>query len=1052
MILSTTVRQRFLCLLCALATLSHLAGFSGNEAIPDKPKTHAVTLNGHTFTLPEGFEIELAAGPDLVKRPITIDFDEQGRLYVSESAGVLDRADVQQQKKLHRILRLEDTDGDGKFDRGAVFADHVAFPEGTMWFKGSLYVAAPPSIWRLTDTDGDGVADKREEWFAGKTLTGCANDLHGPYRGPDGWIYWCKGAFASQTYELPRKRPFSTRAAHIFRARPDGTGIEPVMTGGMDNPVDVVFTPGGERIFSTTFFQHPGGGHRDGLVHAVYGGVYGKDHDPVYDHPWTGPSLLPVLTHLGPAAPCGLTRLEGTGLGVDYRDSLFVCQFNMRKVSRHSLVPVGATFTTLDEDFLVSDNVDFHPTDVIEDADGSLLVVDTGGWYKLCCPSSQLVKTDVFGGIYRIRRTGAAKVDDPRGLNLKWNNATPDELSQRMADERPAVVRRASEQVAGFGAAGVEPLARFMARSKSAEHRGHAAWALCRIDQPGARAVLRKYLADPDETVRQIAIHAAAVWRDIEAIPDLTRTLAGSSRQNRRAAAEALGRIGKSEAVPALLKALGDDNDRFVEHSLIYALIEIGDTDSVAAGTKSNNDRIKRGALIALNQISGKNMTAEPVIDELRAKNSDLREAAGWIAGRHPEWGAKLAGYYRERLRAFNELPPADKDELSRQLVSLAANGEIQRSLAEPLKLKSSSAAAAKFALGVMRQASIKQVPDCWTDALTKSLQAPASEVLPDLCVTVRSLPWGKQRPAALIASLLEIGGDEKHAASARLAALAAVPGGLRNLPDGPFRMLIDQVDRDKPAADRANAAEALARGQFTSEHLSQLARVIKTVGPMEIARTLTAFDQSKDERVGKELIASLSEAPAATALNPDDLCKRFHQFGPNVEKAGAQLIAKLQPDLEERRSRLDKLVPAVQSGDVRRGQIVFNSAKAVCSSCHAIGYVGGKIGPDLTRIGAIRSERDLLEAVLYPSASFVQGYEPWKATTTSGQSFSGILKKNAPDEIVLVISATEEKRLPRDAIDELVRSNVSVMPAGLEKQFTAEELNDLIAFLKACR
>ena len=81
-------------------------------------------------------------------------------------------------------MRLEDTDGDGKFDKSTVFADKMMFPEGAMWLDGSLYVAAPPSIWKLTDTDGDGVADKREEWFEGKTLTGCANDLHGPYLGP----------------------------------------------------------------------------------------------------------------------------------------------------------------------------------------------------------------------------------------------------------------------------------------------------------------------------------------------------------------------------------------------------------------------------------------------------------------------------------------------------------------------------------------------------------------------------------------------------------------------------------------------------------------------------------------------------------------------------------------------------------------------------------------------------------------------------------------------------------------------------------------------------
>ena len=67
------------------------------------------------------------------------------------------------------------------------------FPEGAMWLNGSLYVAAPPHILKFTDTNDDGVADKEEIWFDGKTLTGCANDLHGPYRGPDGWIYWTQG-------------------------------------------------------------------------------------------------------------------------------------------------------------------------------------------------------------------------------------------------------------------------------------------------------------------------------------------------------------------------------------------------------------------------------------------------------------------------------------------------------------------------------------------------------------------------------------------------------------------------------------------------------------------------------------------------------------------------------------------------------------------------------------------------------------------------------------------------------------------------------------------
>src|SRR5688572_25235928 len=136
------------------------------------------------LTVPAGFEVELVAGPPLVSRPIVADFDEAGRLYVADSSGSNDKVEKQLEDRPHRIVRLEDRNRDGVFDSSTVFADRMMFPEGTMWFDGSLYVAAPPSIWKLTDTNGDGVADQREEWFQGKTLTGCANDLHGPYLGP----------------------------------------------------------------------------------------------------------------------------------------------------------------------------------------------------------------------------------------------------------------------------------------------------------------------------------------------------------------------------------------------------------------------------------------------------------------------------------------------------------------------------------------------------------------------------------------------------------------------------------------------------------------------------------------------------------------------------------------------------------------------------------------------------------------------------------------------------------------------------------------------------
>ena len=141
-------------------------------------------------------------------------------------------------------------------------------------------------------------------------------------------------------------------------------------------------------------------------------------------HPRTG-ELMPVLDPLSAAAACGLERYDSDVFGADYRDNLFLCQFNLRKVSRHILQPSGSTFASEDSDFVSSDFVDFHPTDVLVDADGSLLVIDTGGWYKLCCPTSQLWKPDVLGGIYRVRQVGAKPPNDPRGRKIEWAKQTP---------------------------------------------------------------------------------------------------------------------------------------------------------------------------------------------------------------------------------------------------------------------------------------------------------------------------------------------------------------------------------------------------------------------------------------------------------------------------------------------------------------------------------------------------------------------------------------------------------------------------------------------------
>jgi putative membrane-bound dehydrogenase-like protein len=1016
-----------------------------------------VKLNGHTFTLPDGFTIELVAGPPLAERPIVAAFDDKGRLYVCDSSGSNEKVAEQLKKKPHRIVRLEDTNGDGIFDRSTVFVPNVMFPEGAMWLDGSLYVAAPPQILKFTDTDGDGKANKEEVWFDGKTLTGCANDLHGPYLGPDGWVYWCKGAFAKQEYTLPNGKKLGTRAAHIFRAKPDGTNIEPVMTGGMDNPVDVVFTPGGERIFSTTFFQHPAGGKRDGLVHAIYGGVYGKDHDPVYEHPWTSPHLMPVLTHMGPAAPCGLHRYESDQFGTEYENNVFCCQFNMRKVSRHVLVPSGSTFVTKDSDFVVSDNLDFHPTDVIEDADGSLLIIDTGGWYKLCCPTSQLVKPDVTGAIYRVKKVGAHKVDDPRGGKIDWAKLSDKAVTGFFDDKRPIVRWKAIDLLAARGKDILPLITDVFHRNRPSEAvQLGAVWAAARIGGPdAARAVYPSLVSSGNTTVHAAALHVMALYPTPDVIANVTYYLPPGRRTPAvlRAAAEALGRIGDPKAVPWLLEALATEtNDRALDHSLTYALIEIGDPKETAKGLTHKSPRVRRAVLAALDAMPGGNLDPKAVLAELDSPDAALRETAWWIASRHPDWGEHLAGRFRGQLKTADSLTPAARDELTDRLVKFTKNPAVERALADALADAPKEGKTA--ALRAMARSGLKTMPEAWKAALLDTApKLDDRDLLKDALAALRAVPptakdFDRFADALPRAALWPSGvvPDE-----ARLAMLSARPPGT-GLPDTVVAYLSGKLDREESPATRAAAADALGRAALSAAQLRALPGVLKTVGPVEAGKVIDLFGKTKDEAVGLALVAALKEPAARAVLRADQVKPVLDKYGPAVQKEAAAVYAAFEEARKGETAKLERLLKEMPTGDIRRGQLVFNGTKGQCAACHKIGYVGGLVGPDLTRIGGIRSERDLLESIVFPSASFVRSYEPVRVTTADGRTLNGILKKDAPDEIILVVAADKEERVARADVESIVPSSVSVMPAGLDQQLTVQELADLVAFLKACK
>lgn len=1033
-------------LLAAGALAIILASLAAPAAQP--PATQLAPI----LTVSQGFVVERVAGPPLVDRPIVADFDDEGRLYVADSSGSNDKVTKQLADRPHRIVRLEDTNGDGRFDTRTVFADRMMFPEGTMWFDGSLYVAAPPSIWRLTDTDGDGVADRREEWFKGLTLTGCANDLHGPYLGPDGWIYWTKGAFAEQTYERPGKSPLVTRASHIFRRRPGDSAVDVVMTGGMDNPVDVAFTPGGQRILSATFLEHPQMGRRDGLLHAVYGGVYGKPHAVIDGHKRTG-NLMPILAELGPAVPAGLTRYASRVFGEGFKDNFFAAMFNLRKVTRHVLQPAGATFEVRSSDFLVSESRDFHPTDVIEDADGSLLVIDTGPWFTLCCPTSQLAKPDVPGGIYRVRRAGVPRMRDPRGRALPWSTMSPGALAALLGDRRPAVQDRAVRELALRGSKALAALTGAMDQSHPVDARRNAVWALTRLDSAEAREAVLKALRDPDESVRQAALHSTGLWRDARAVPHLIRILETGAASLQRAAAESLGRIGDPTAIPALIASAAATGDRVLEHSIVYALIEINEpAATAAAGLQAASPGSRRAALIALDQMDSGTLAPAGVIALLKSEDASLQETAWWIVAHRPQWSDALATFFRERLSA-RDLSPAARDDLQLKLAQFGENPAIQELLAAAVdRAAPRDRAAALRAMALAARTRMKVLPARWTAPLLGALASADDDLIAEVFSVLRAAPAPAESAAALHAALMRLGRDGARTIDVRVEALASMSDGPAVVDPDTFELLRTGLEPAQAVSTRSAAARVLAKAGLGAAQLLALARALPMAGPLELPHLLLAFGKSDDEGVGLAMIAALRQREGRSSVRADLLRPVLAKYPASVQSAGHALFASSSVEAPDQARRLATLLAAAGGGDVRRGQGVFNSPKAACYSCHAIGYMGGRLGPDLTRIGQVRSEEDLLEAIVFPSASFARGYEPVTVRTRAGELRQGVLRGDLPDEVLLATGERDEVRIPRRDIVDLQPGTVSLMPPGLDEQLTRQELADLLAFLKAAR
>lgn len=997
--------------------------------------------------VPDGLQVEAAASARLTSYPMFGALDERGRLFVAESSGKNLRAQDMVATPECRIRMLVDTNGNGVFDASTLFVERVGLPMGVLWHDGALFVAAPPELLRFDDVNGDGLADKRTVLLSGWGVRG-VDSLHGPFLGPDGWLYLTDGrsGFDIVTKEGPR---LTGKAARIWRVRPDGSRLEAFAGGGFPNLVEVVWTPAGEMVGTVNVFMNPQAGQRDALMHFLHGGAYAKWHESIAEFKQTG-ELLGPMTRFARVAPVGLARYRGTGLGLDFHGNLFSAQFNAHRIQRHVLARQGATFTSTDTDFLVSRDPDFHPTDVLEDADGSLLVLDTGAWYVNQCPLALSSKPESQGGIYRVRPTEAPTIPDPRGERLNWPRLPPAALAKLLNDARPAVVDRAVEALVKKGDSAVAPLAEVRRKSAAVAARAAAVWALFRIGSPQARAEVRAALGDAALEVRIAAAQAAGLAVDKEALDALHGLLQRDQAPVRREAATALGRMGEKRSNGFLVNAAARPADRFEEHALIYALIQnFSRMTNQPVGSSSAQlvflpPRSAQAALIAFDQMDGSTLAMAHVAPLLRSKDAHLRRAALWVFTRHADWGAGLKDYLRERFRA-EAWEVGEAALLQDTLHAFATDAGLQGVLAVALNTATLKEERRLFLLEVMERSPLKQFPESWNQVL-RALMEGQNQVLRArvfALIRTRGLP-------EFDALLRRVAAAPQEGKALRLAAIAALSARANALEPAHF-VVVSEAAADKDYPIRAVAAQTLGQVKLTEAQQVRVAESLVTkADPANLLALAEAWRGGRSESAGKALVTALSGNPVALdVMSSPALTALLQSYPDSVQTAAQPLHERIAARQAGRIQRLKTLEPLLAGGDVGRGRAVFFGQKSQCSACHAIGREGGTLGPDLTSIGAIRSGRDILEAIVFPSASFVPGYEPMRVETTN-DVITGNLVREDKNAVVVKLNALLEQRIPRSEIKSIKPGAVSVMPEGLDAVLTREELLDLLAFLQS--
>ncbi len=473
------------------------------------------------FQLDDGLRIELVAAEPLVRSPVAIAFDEDGRLWVVEMPDY-PLGPPGEEPPEGRIVVLEDRDADGRYEHSTVFMKSVLFATGILPWRGGAFVTGQFGIRYLKDTDGDGEVDQDEPLYVGSYTDVSQHFLNSPTLGFDNWVYVANGLRTETVVRAGGDAPVDIRGMD-FRFDPLGDRHEDAAGMGQ---FGMSLDRWGRRFTVT---------NRNHVIHVVAPSRYLKRNPNVTlpgqrDNQESGGAarIYPLsrnwttsIRHAGTfTAACGITVYDGDSLGSRYRGSAFTADPTGNLVHESILAPLGATFATKRAqegvEFLASPDPWFRPVNTANGPDGALYVVDmylADIEHPIYVPEDRRPRMDIRGGSGLGRIWRIVSDDHPVGtVSVALGSASLDELLAAL--ERPSVWWRTTAHrllLERQDRSAVSPLERLARSSQKPYARIHAAWLLRGLDSLEVRLV-RQLLVDPHPRVREHAIRLVEPW------------------------------------------------------------------------------------------------------------------------------------------------------------------------------------------------------------------------------------------------------------------------------------------------------------------------------------------------------------------------------------------------------------------------------------------------------------------------------------------------------------------------------------------------------------